>query len=135
MFEPVFDSLKQVTETGLRMQQELYEKWVGLFTGVKPAQAPFAEQAQTFQKKWAGFLEEMLKKQRETLEAQFKAGVKNIEDAFRLAGTRDPEELRAKTTELWQKVFEALRQSYEAQLRDLQAIASRWTELVTKRTA
>ncbi len=135
MFESVFDSLKKVTETTLRMQQEMYEKWVSLWPGVRPAQAVFAEPAQKFQKKWAEFYEETLKKQRETLEAQFKAGLKNIEAAFRVAEAKDPEELRAKTTELWQKVFETLRQSSEAQLRDLQTFAGHWTELVTKGAA
>jgi len=132
MFESVFDSLKKVTETTLRTQQEVYEKWVSLLPGVRPTQAVFAEPAQRFQRKWAEFYEETLKKQRETLEAQFKAGFKNIETAFRLAEAKDPEELRANTTELWQKVFETLRQSSEAQLRDLQTFTGRWTELVTK---
>jgi len=135
MFEPVFDNLKKVTETTLRMQQEMFEKWVSLWPGVRPTQAAFAEPAQKFQKKWAEFYEEALKKQRDTLETQFKAGLKNIEEAFRLAEAKDPEELRARTTELWQKVFETLRQSSEAQLRDLQTFAGRWTELVTKGAA
>ena len=135
MFESVFDSFKKVTETTLRMQQEMYEKWISLWPGLKPNQTPFAEPLQKFQKKWAEFYEEMLKKQRETLEVQFKSGLKNIEEAFRLAEAKDPEELRAKTTELWQKVFETLRQTYEAQLRDLQTIAARWTEMVTKGAA
>jgi hypothetical protein len=135
MFESVFDSFKKVTETTLRMQQEMYEKWVSLWPGLKPGQTPFAEPAQKFQKKWAEFFEDMLKKQRETLETQFKSGLKNIEEAFRLAEAKNPEELRTKTTELWQKVFGTLRQSYEAQLRDLQSIAARWTELMTKGAA
>jgi len=135
MFAPVFDNLKKVTETTLRMQQEMFEKWVSLWPGVRPTQAAFAEPAQKFQKKWAEFYEEALKKQRDTLETQFKAGLKNIEEAFRLAEAKDPEELRARTTELWQKVFETLRQSSEAQLRDLQTFAGRWTELVTKGAA
>jgi len=135
MFEPVFDNLKKVTETTLRMQQEMFEKWVSLWPGVRPTQAAFAEPAQKFQKKWAEFYEETLKKQRATLEAQFKAGLKNIEEAFRLAEAKDPDELRVRTTELWQKVFETLRQSSEAQLRDLQTFAGRWTELVTKGAA
>jgi len=135
MFEPVFDNLKKVTETTLRMQQEMFEKWVSLWPGVRPTQAAFAEPAQKFQKKWAEFYEGALKKQRDTLETQFKAGLKNIEEAFRLAEAKDPEELRARTTELWQKVFETLRQSSEAQLRDLQTFAGRWTELVTKGAA
>jgi len=135
MFEPVFDSLKKVTETTLKMQKEMYEKWVSLWPGVRPAQTAFAEPAQKFQRKLAEFYEQALKSQRDTLEVQFKAGLKNIEDAFRLAEAKDPEELRARTTELWQKVFETLRQSTEAQLRDMQTFAGLWTDLVTKGAA
>jgi hypothetical protein len=43
--------------------------------------------------------------------------------------------VRAKTTELWQKVFETLHQSFEAQVRDFQALAARLIELVAKGTA
>jgi hypothetical protein len=135
MFELVFESLKRATETTIQMQQEAFRKWATLWPGLPAVPGTFAEQAQKFQKKWAEFYEELLKKQRETLEAQFKAGLKHIEEAFRLAETKDPGELRARTVELWQKVFETLRQSYEAQVRDFQALAIRWTEMVTKGAA
>jgi len=135
MFEPVFDNLKKVTETTLRMQQDMCEKWVSLWPGVKANPGAFAEPAQKFQKKLAEYCEESLKKQRETLEVQFKAGLKNIEDAFRLAEAKSPEELRTKTTELWQKIIETLRHASEVQMRELQSFAGLWTDLVTKGAA
>jgi hypothetical protein len=64
--------------------------------------------------------------------AQFIAGLKNIEDGFRLAEANDPAELRAKTVELWQRSFECLRKAYEAQVRDFQSAVVKWTELVSK---
>jgi len=103
--------------------------------GVPFVSGSITEQAQKFQKKWAEFYEEVLKKQRETVATQFQTGLKHIEEAFRLAETKDPTELRTKTIELWQKVFETLRQSFEAQVRDFQAIAGRWGELATKGAA
>ena len=135
MFELVFDSLKKATEVCLQTQQETFKRWMGAWPGVPKGPGPVPEQVHKFQKKWAEFYEEILKKQRETLAAQFQAGLQHIEEAFRLAETKDPAELRAKTIELWQKVFETLRQTFEAQVRDLQALAGRWTELVTKGAA
>lgn len=135
MFEMVFESLKKATEVSLQVQQEALKKWVSLWPGVPVMSGPVAEQAQKFQKKWAEFYEEVLKKQREALAAQFQAGLRHIEDGFRLAETKDPAEWRAKTIELWQKVFETLHQTFEAQARDLQALAGRWTELVSKGAA
>jgi hypothetical protein len=135
MFELVFENLKKATEVGLQMQQETIKRCIGFWPGYPTGPANIPEQAQKFQKKWAEFYEEVLKKQRETLAAQFQAGLKNIDEAFRLAETKDPAELRAKTVELWQKVFESLRQAFETQVRDIQAIAGRFTELATKGAA
>ena len=135
MFELVFDSLKKATEVSLQMQQEAFKRWVGVWPGLPAGPGLIPEQAKNFQKKWAEFYEEILKKQRETLAAQFQAGLQHIEEAFRLAETKDPAELRTKTIELWQKVFETLHQSFEAQVRDMQTIAGRWTELASKGAA
>jgi hypothetical protein len=138
MFEPVFENLRKATEAGIQIQQEMFKKWVSLWPGVPGM--PFvptagAEPFLKIQKKWTEFVGEVVKKQRETLEAQFSAGLRNIEAAFHLAEAKDPEELRAKTVELWQKSFECLRQLYDAQVRDFQAAVAKWTELVMKGAA
>jgi hypothetical protein len=135
MFEMVFENLKKATEVSLQMQQEAFKRWVGVWPGLPTGAGQIPEQAKNFQKKWAEFYEEVLKKQREAVAAQFQAGLQHIEEAFRLAETKDPAELRTKTIELWQKVFETLRQTFEAQVRDLQVLAGRWTELATKGAA
>jgi hypothetical protein len=132
MFEPVFESLRKATETGLQMQQEMFKKWAGLWPGVPPSQPAWNEQFEKYQKKWTELLNETLRKRRETLEAQFKSGMKNIEETFRVAEARDFEELRSKTLELWQKTFDSLRQTYEAQIQDFQLLSSKWSEMFTK---
>jgi predicted patatin/cPLA2 family phospholipase len=89
------------------------------------------EQAQRFRKRWAETVNELIKRQRETTEAQFKVGVQNIEKAFQIGEVKSPEELRARTIELWQKCFEAVLQLSEAQTRDFQVAVEKWLELVT----
>jgi hypothetical protein len=131
MFDQVFESLHKAADSALGMQQELFKKWLGLWPGVMASPAGFGEPIK-FQKKWVEVVGEMIKKERESLEAQFSAGLRHIEEAFRLTEAKDPHELRTKTIELWQKTFECLRQTYEAQLRDFQAAVTRWTELVMK---
>jgi hypothetical protein len=138
MFEPVFENLRKATEATIQMQQDLFKKWVNFWPGVPgipTIPAVGAEPFIKFQKKWTEFIGEIVKKQRETLEAQFSAGLKNIEEAFKLADAKDPEELRTKTIELWQKSFECIRQLYDAQVRDFQAAVAKWTELVMKGAA
>jgi hypothetical protein len=135
MFDQAFDNLRKATETGIQMQQELFKKWIGLWPGMPPSPAGWTEQVQQFHKKWAEAAAEMVKKQGELMEVQSKAGLKTIEDTFRLAEVKDLEELRAKSIELWQKSFECLRQLYEAQVREFQAAMLKWTEVVTREAA
>jgi len=84
------------------------------------------------QREWVGVVGDLIKKQRESLEVQFSAGLGNIEKAFHLAEAQNPEELRTKTVELWQKTFDCLRQTYEAQARDFQAAMGKYAELITQ---
>jgi hypothetical protein len=135
MFDPVFDSLKKATEVTIQMQQEMFRKWAGLWTGVPGPQFGWGDQAQMLQKKWAEIVGDLVKKQHEVLETQFAAGLENLETSFKLAEAKDVEELRAKTVELWRKSLECLRQTFEAQLREFQAAVSKWTELLSKGAA
>jgi hypothetical protein len=131
MFEQVFETLQKMTAANIQLQQEMFKKWVGLWTGM-PKPSGGDEQVLKAQKQWAEFMTEVARKQRETLEALSSAGLKSIEEAFRPPEVKDPEELRAKTVELWQRSFDSVRQVSEAQMRDYQAAMAKWTELVTK---
>src|SRR5262245_11581914 len=134
MFEQVFENLRKATEASIQMQQDLFTKWASLWPGV-PTSLPASEPFSRFQKKWAETVGELVKKQRETLETRFSAGLRNIEEAFHLPEARDPEELRARAIELWRKSFECLRQFAEAQARDFQSAVAKWSELVGKGAA
>jgi hypothetical protein len=131
MFDQAFESLRKATESSIALQQEMFRKWMSLWPGMPASTFPFTE-LQKLQKKWVDVVSELVKKRNESLEAQFKAGLQNIEDAFRLAEVKDPEVLRGKTVELWQKTFDYLRQSSETQVRDFQNAVSKWAELMTK---
>jgi hypothetical protein len=135
MFEPVFENLRKATEASIQMQQDLFKKWVALWPGVTQFPAVEGVPFTKFQKKWTEVVTELVKKQRETMEAQFGAGLRNIEEAFHLADVKDPEELRAKTVEFWQKSFDCLRHLYDVQVRDFQHAAAKWGELFTKGAA
>lgn len=139
MFAPVMESMSKMTEATMGLQQEMIRKWFSAWPGVPfmpgapptPGTPPAGvEQIQKFQKKWIETVSEIVRRQRETLEAQFKAGQQNIEKAFHLGEAKSTEELRARTIELWQKCFEGMRQASEAQIRDFQVAVDKWFELV-----
>ena len=135
MFDNVFESLRKATEETVHLQQEMLKKWVSFWPEFPSATGPWAGQVQQFQKKWAQTVNDLLKRQRETAEAQFEAGLKNIDKAFRLYDVKNAEELRTKTSELWQQCFNSLRQAFEAQLRDCQTAMVKCVELMTKTAA
>jgi hypothetical protein len=136
MFTNVMDNFRQATEATVHLQQELFKQWISLWPWPSPPTAsPWGEQVHQFQKKWSEALNELVKKQAEVTEAQFKAGLQNIEKAFQLASAKSPEELRTKSLELWQQCFDNLRQVYEAQLRGFESAMEKWTKLMTKSPA
>ena len=133
MFEPVFESLRTMTEANIQMQQEMFKKWVGMWPG---APAPNGgEQIMKAQKKWADATTDMLTKHRETLDAQYRAGIKTIEDAFRVGEAKDPEQFRRLAEELWRQSIECLTTIVEAQLKDVQAAMQKWFELTSQGAA
>jgi len=135
MIEPVFEALRRATEFNIQWQQEVFKKWFSLGPGLVAPPTGAAEQFGKVKKEWSAFTNELVKKQRGALESQFSAGLEIVEDAFHLAEARDPEELRAKTLELWQKAFDCQRQLYEGQMRDFQDVATKWTDLLIKEVA
>jgi len=132
MFNQVVENFRQAGEATVQLQQEIFKKWLTLWPGMTVASPTWVEQAQQFQKKWIENLGDLLKRQRELTENQFKAGQQNIEKAFQLAQAKSPEELRSKTLELWQQCFDNLRLVYEAQLRGLETATEKWSGFAFK---
>jgi len=134
MFIPVLESMGKITEATVGMQQEMFKKWFSFWPGIPaaPTYPPVSgEQVKQLQKKWAETVTELLKRHRETVEVQFKAGQQNIEKVFQIGEAKTPEELRARSLELWQKCIEAVRQTSESQIRDFQVAVEKWFEVMT----
>ncbi len=121
MYEQMLGSLRKATEVAIQAQQDMFWTWAKYCSG-KP------DQAQAFQKKWVDTFGELLKKQQETLEAQYISGLKTIEDAFAVPTAENSEEVRGKLIEDWKQNFAIHRQMAEAQMRAFQAAMTQWTD-------
>ncbi len=135
MFDQVYENMQKATNTTMQMQQEMFKRWLDMWNGHAPSTVPGMEQFQKFQENWTQTTQNLLKQQQEALEKQFQAGVKNIENAFEAAKDTDLDDLRKKNLDLWKKNFDCLRSTYENQLKDLQNMVSKWTEIVAKGAA
>lgn len=143
MFHQVFDNFRKATETTLQAQQDLFRQWMSQWP-MLPANPPapgnggggggaIPEQVRSLQKQWTDSVTALMTRHCESLDAQYRAGIKTIEDALRTAEARSPEEFRRLTEELWRKSFEVLKQTIENQIRDFQAAIEKWTELTIQK--
>jgi hypothetical protein len=89
------------------------------------------EQVRQFRKWWVEAVSELIRRQGETVEAQCKVGRQYLEKAFRISEARNPEEVRARTLELWREGIEAVLQASEAQARDFTVVIEKWGELIS----
>ena len=58
---------------------------------------------------------ELLNKHRASLDATYAAGIQLIEQSFRAAEAKSPDEYRRLTEELWRKLFDTYQNQTEAQ--------------------
>jgi hypothetical protein len=129
------------------VQQDMLRNWTMQFPQMFGAQAfgipgagaantipgaAWLEQMSDAQKKWAETVTEILNKHRETLDAQYRAGIKTIEDAFKVGEARDPQQFRRLTEELWRHSFDCFKTVAKSQMRDVQSAIQKWFEIVSK---
>jgi hypothetical protein len=145
MFDIILENYGKAVESTLRLQQEMLRDWTmkwsplgtqvsgllstGMSTsaGATPAAARL-EQSSTAQTKWAEAVTDMLRRHRETLDEQYRAGIRAIDDAFRVGEVKDPEQFRRLSEELWRRNLETLQTAVASQMHDLQAVMQKWYE-------
>lgn len=147
MFDMILENYRKAAESTMKVQQDMLRNWTmqwpqmfGSHTffplaGGTPAAMPggaLLEQFSEAQKKWAETVTEMLNKHRESLDAQYKAGIRTIEDAFKVGEAKDPQQFQRLTEELWKHSFECLKTVAESQMRDVQAAMQKWYEVASK---
>jgi hypothetical protein len=137
MFDQILDNYRRATEASLQFQQLMLRSWGQQWPssfGVPPAANPSAwpEQMHKAQKQVFETITDMLNKHREALDAQYRAGIRSIEEAFRVGEAKDPEQFRKLTEELWRHSYECLKSLAESQMRDIQAVTQKWFDLAAQ---
>jgi rubrerythrin len=141
MYDQILDTFRKAAESTLQMQQEMFRNWTQQWTqnavsAAMPALphlgTAWLDQLRALQKTWSSSVTEMLNKHRQALDAQYKAGIDTIDQAFKVGEARTPEQFRKLTEELWKHSFDTFRTLTEAQMRDFQGAADKWLETVSK---
>ncbi len=90
--------------------------------------AAWLEQLSTAQRKCAEAVADMLKRHQETLDEEFRAGIRAIDDAFRVGEAKNPEQFQRMSEELWRRNCEILKTAVASQMHDVQSVMQKWYE-------
>ena len=147
MFEQVLDTFRNATESTMQFQQEMMRQWAKQWdtlgstsmTGTAPGTGtmtpvggPSLEAYQAFQKQWSQLVTESLRKHREALHVQYEAGIKMIEQAFKVGEAKDVAEYRKLMEDLWRHSFESLESLAKDQIKEVEAAWSKWFQMCSK---
>jgi hypothetical protein len=139
MDNTILENYSKAVESTLRLQQEMLRNWTrqwsplgGQVSGLPSTetsssadttpQASWLEQLRTAQKNWAEAVSDLLHRHQETLEEQYRAGIRAIDDAFRVSEAKDPEQFRHLSEELWRRNIEVLNTAVASQMHDVQLV-------------
>ena len=93
--------------------------------GATPA-AAWREQLNVAQERWVETVSDLLNRHRETLDEQYRTGIRAIEDAIRVGTAKDPEQFRGLSEEFWWRSFETLETAVASQVNDVQVLMQKW---------
>jgi hypothetical protein len=139
MFDQILDTYRKAAESTMQFQQTMMRNWTQQWPqmpglGLANPAGAWMEQVHNAQRKWGETVVGMLDNHRETLDAQYRAGIRIIDEAFRTGQAKDPEQFRRLMEELWRHSFEALKSVTEDQIRECQSAMQKWFEMASKGT-
>ena len=133
MFDQMFESFRRASETSLQMQQEMFKQWSQPWFAAPPNPVgASAEWGGTFQKRWFELAIEILNKQRESLDATYRAGIQVLEKTLRVSEVKSAEDYRHAVEDVLKKMYENFKSQAETQLREFQKLAEKSFEIVQK---
>ncbi len=139
MFDQVVDAFRKAIDSSMQLQQEMLRQFVQLWSQVPGIPTTgsavgnnWTDQVNTIQRKCTQTITDLLNRHREALDAQYRAGIRTIEDAFRVGEAKDPEQFRKLTENLWRQSLDSMKTVIESQMLDLQTVTQKGLEDVTK---
>jgi hypothetical protein len=125
MLDQFMEGFRKASESTLQAQQDMFKYWTQQWTNMPSmGTAASSEWGRGLPQRWRDLAIDALNKQREALDANFRAGIEVIEHTFRMSEARSAEDLRRTAEELWRKLFDTVKAQYESQFEEFH----KWTE-------
>ena len=129
LFEESFDKMRKASETALQMQQELYGSWAKNWPTLATPKDEWSQRREQFKKEWSGMVVDLMKKQRSLLDEQYQSSSESLEEAFRVAESETPEQLREGCESLCRKALDLMQSTAEKQIKQVQDAMTQWVEV------
>jgi hypothetical protein len=129
LFEQTSENIGKALESMLEMQREMFSQAAKMMPGLAQPQGDWTQRIQRFQKDWAGTATDLMRKNREIWDQQYRAGIESLEEAFRVPSSKDPLELRDHLELFFRKSMDLVKATSEMQMRQFQEAVQKWAEL------
>lgn len=132
VFEELFQNIRKAAETNLKMQQEVFGQFSGMWPGIPTPQTAWVNQMQGFRRQWAQTVSDLARKHQGVVEKQYEAAIGSLDAALNMADASTPEEVRRRSEQLCRKTLDCVREVTEVQIREFQEAITKWTDLLAK---
>lgn len=123
MFDQLFETFRKASESSLQVQQEIFKQWLQS-TPFGGSQGDWSQAS----KRWQEATSELLGKHRSLVDSSYRSGIELIEQTFRVAEARSPEDYRRLVEDLWRKLTDTFKAQTESQARDFQSATEKWLD-------
>lgn len=134
LLEQVLQNFRKTAEAGLKAQQALMQQWTGQQGPAgQPGTLPEFPGLQTWDRvpqECGKLAADMLKKQQDLLNAQYKANMETLQRAMRVSQATDPDDFRQRCVDLCKTSLDCWCDSVQIQLKEFQGATGRLLELV-----
>lgn len=132
VFEDVFQNVRKAAEANLKMQQDMFRSWSTMWPGFPSPQSVWLDKVRDFQSQWTRTVSDLARKHREVVDKQYQAALDSLDEALRVAESKNPEEYRKRVEQLCRKTLDCVREIAEVQMKEFQEAMSKWSEIATK---
>ncbi len=127
MFDKAFESFRKTAEWSLKAQQDMFKQWGQGLPWTVPSAFGAADWGETARRRWVETVTEALNTHRELLDSTYKSGIQLIEQSFRVTSAQSPQDFQRMLEDMWRKLSDSFKEQTEAQIREFQKAAERWS--------
>jgi len=127
--EHAMDYWRRSAQWSLELQEEVFDHWSKLWSGTAPAPQDWTKRLGKFQKDWSNTVTDIMNKHRAMFDKQYRAGIDTLEESFKMASSKDPEEFRERCAAMCRKTLDVMKETSESQAQQLEEASNKWIEL------